>query len=66
MGETETGWGNPQPFSGRSKFHYYDEDGRSLCHKWARLGGQPEVEEGMDDHSDNCAECKRRKAKLDA
>ena len=24
----------------------------------------PEVEEGMDDHADNCAECKRRKAKL--
>lgn len=63
--ETETGWGNPKPFSTRSKFHYYGEDGRSLCGKWFRFAGQPEVEEGMDEHSDNCAECKRKKVKRD-
>lgn len=63
---SETGWGNPLPFDHRSKFHYYDEDGRSLCGKWARVGISPSVEEGMDDHSDNCAECKRKKAARDA
>jgi hypothetical protein len=65
-GMVEIGWGNPRPFDTRSKFHFYAEDGRSLCGKWARFTGQPEVETGMDDHSDNCAKCKRRKAKVDA
>jgi hypothetical protein len=63
---TEQGWGNPSPFSRRSKFHYYGEDGRSLCGKWGRVAGLPEVEEGMDDHADNCVECRRRKAKCNA
>ena len=43
----DTGWGNPRPFSGTSKFHYFGEDSRSLCGKWLRLGGAPEVEEGV-------------------
>lgn len=60
----DTGWGNPRPFDSRSKFHYYGEDGRSLCGRYGRIAGQPEVEQGMDDHSDNCAECKRRKVAL--
>lgn len=59
----EVGWGNPSPFSARSKWHYFGEDGRSLCGKWGRFAGQPQVEEGRDDHADNCAECKRRRAK---
>lgn len=62
----DTGWGNPNPFRSTSKFHYYGEDGRSLCGKWGRIAGQPTVEEGMDDHRHNCADCKRRKAKLNA
>lgn len=61
--ELDEGWGNPQPFSARTKFHYYGSDGTALCGKWARLAGQPTVEQGMDDHRDNCAECKRRLAK---
>lgn len=62
----QQGWGNPHPFSTRAKFHYYGEDGRSLCGKWGRVGDQPEVEQGMDDHTDNCAACKRKLAKAGA
>jgi hypothetical protein len=60
-----TGWWNPRPFAANAKFHYVGEDGRTLCGKWAYMG-LGEVEEGQDDHKDNCAECKRRKAKLSA
>lgn len=53
------------------KWHYTedaDSDGRSLCGRWARnpFAGNVElpVVEGNDDASENCAECKRKKAKL--
>ncbi len=59
----ETGWGNPRPFDPRSKFHYFADNGMALCGKWARFAGSPEVEEGNDDHKDNCAACKKVIAK---
>lgn len=59
----DTGWGNPRPLDSRSKFHYYGADGRSLCGRYGRVAHLPEVEEGMDDHHDNCAACKRAKLK---
>lgn len=62
---TEQGWGNPNPFSSRTKFHYYGSDGRSLCGRYLRFAGRPELEEGMDDHSDNCATCRRKKKARD-
>jgi hypothetical protein len=62
----ETGWGNPDPYRTTSKFHYFDEDGRSLCGKWGRALGHPTVEEGMDVHVDNCAACQRKKLALNA
>lgn len=52
-----TGWANPRPFAGNGKFHYFDE-GRSLCRKWMKLGG--EFEDDKDDHPDNCATCKKK------
>jgi len=62
----ETGWGNPRPFDTRSKFHYFSGEGMALCGKWARFAGSPTVEEGMDDHKDNCAACKKAIAKYRA
>ena len=62
---TKTGWWNPDPFRSTSKFHYVDKSGRSLCRKWGYIG-RGLVEEGMDDHADNCAACKKAKLKLDA
>jgi hypothetical protein len=64
--KSETGWGNPEPFRSTSKFHYYDEDQRSLCGKWGRVAGLPTVEEGMDEHADNCAACKKKKLALNS
>jgi len=56
---TERGWGNP---SSSKKWHYFVQgDSRSLCGKWAYLGPR---EEGNDGSPDNCAECKKRKAKM--
>lgn len=60
-----TGWWNPDPFRRTSKFHYVAEDGRTLCRKWGYMG-RGLVEEGKDDHADNCAACKKAKAKLNA
>ena len=54
------GWGNPEPFKTRSKFHFYAADGRSLCGRWGRLFEQPEVEDTNDNHLDNCAACKKK------
>jgi hypothetical protein len=56
------GWWNPQPYSSRSKFHYVGTDSRSLCGKWARIDGC--IEDGLDDHPDNCAACRRKLVRL--
>lgn len=63
--QTKTGWWNPDPMSGRkrSTFHYIGEDRRSLCGKWAYLG-YGEIEEGNDNHHENCASCKKKKAAI--
>lgn len=54
------GWWNPNPYSSRKPvFHYIGEDGRALCGKWLYLDGT--LEEGNDNHSQNCAACKRKK-----
>lgn len=57
------GWGNPRPFNAKSKFHYF-VGGQSLCGKWGFFTG--DIEEGQDDHSDNCPDCRKKKAKRDA
>lgn len=56
------GWGNPRPYNANSKFHYF-KNGIALCGKWMQMPFL-ELEEGMDDHRDNCAQCKKLKAKL--
>lgn len=59
---TEEGWWNPRPFSSASRFHYV-RAGRSLCGKWARLFGAGSVEQGNDEHTENCAACRKRLAR---
>ncbi len=54
-----TGWAFP--FNLR-KAHYFNGDIRSLCGRVMYLGSA--FEQGNDESRDNCAECKRRKAKL--
>ena len=65
MADSKTGWWNPDPFRNSSKFHYVTATGRTLCGKWAYLG-KGELEKGRDDHSDNCAGCRRKKLALNA
>jgi hypothetical protein len=56
------GWSRP-PIS--KKYHWFDSgEWQSLCGRYGYAGG--EREEGMDDHPDNCAECKKRAAKRKA
>jgi len=57
------GWWNPRPFDTRSKFHYADHSGRSLCGRYGAIGVDV-FEYGKDDHRDNCVACKRRIAAL--
>ena len=59
-----TGWWNPEPWRSTSKFHYVGLDGRSLCGRWGYLAG--DIEEGKDDHPDNCAACRKKKAARNA
>ena len=59
-----TGWWNPEPMRSTSKFHYIGLDGRALCGRWAYLRG--DIEEGKDDHPDNCAACRRKKLAMNA
>ena len=59
-----TGWWNPKPFRSTSKFHYIGQDGRALCGRWAYLRG--DIEEGRDEHPDNCAACRRKKLSRNA
>lgn len=59
----EQGWGDPDPFRSSSKYHFFGKDGRSLCGKYGRLLGLPEVFDENDESADNCAACKKKIAK---
>lgn len=61
------GWWNPRPYSTRRAgvFHYVTETGRTLCGKWAYIG-VGDVEEGHDDHGNNCSACRKKKLALNA
>lgn len=63
---SKTGWWNPSPFSMQRKvtFHYVTADGRTLCCRWAYMG-EGLVEEGKDDHKENCKTCVKKKQSLD-
>lgn len=56
----QTGWWNPTPFRSNARFHYVTTSGRTLCGKWLYMG-IGDVEEGRDEHSENCATCKKKK-----
>ena len=62
----DEGWSSLGRRSAKAKWHYF-RDGRSLCGKrtippW--WGDHPSLSRGFDDSPDNCAECKRRRAKM--
>jgi hypothetical protein len=57
-GVAKEGWALPG-FS--RKWHYFRKDGPSLCGKVGFYFGARE--QGNDDSKDNCAECRKRKAK---
>jgi hypothetical protein len=44
-----------------SKWHYFGDDGRSLCGRWATFDKKPEnFEQGADSSSDNCVACAKK------
>lgn len=57
--EQTPGWGLP----GASKKWHYFHAGRSLCLRWMYFG---DTQPGNDGSPDNCAECRKRKAKHEA
>ena len=65
MSKSKTGWWNPEPFSNKRKhtFHYVADNGITLCKKWGYLG-TGDLEEGNDEHSENCKTCSKKKMKL--
>jgi hypothetical protein len=54
------------PFAGSRKWHYFREEGRSLCGNYALLVKTPEAnpEQGKDDSPDNCSACRKKLKKL--
>jgi hypothetical protein len=52
------GWGY---ISNSRKWHYYTDDGRSLCRKFMKFS-KADLEQGGDGSPDNCVECRRRLA----
>lgn len=47
-----------------AKAHYFSEDGRSLCGRWAFFSPDPDSQEFLES-SDNCKVCvKKRRARL--
>ncbi len=59
--QEHTGWGKPGS-SRNQKWHYFNNESTSLCRKWGFFWGY--VEQGNDENSDNCAECKRKLKRL--
>lgn len=53
------GWGKPTATA--RKYHYFGDDFRSLCGNYGWLGSRDELEDEYDDHSENCASCKRKR-----
>ena len=45
------------------KWHYFADNGKSLCGKWM-VFTVPKDADQEDDHSENCAECKRKLKKI--
>ena len=41
------------------KWHFFDEDGRSLCGKWLTFANPELFEDEQHDHPENCAACRR-------
>ncbi len=57
QGTSKTGWWNPNPAFGTSRWHYIGANGRSLCGRWQYFAG--ELEQGQDDSPDHCKSCRK-------
>ena len=44
---------------GSPKWHFIQDDGRSLCGRWW-MPGNPELEQGNDTSPDNCVTCRKK------
>ncbi len=53
---SKTGWWTPTPNRRNAKFHYIADDAFSLCKRWIYINGY--IEEGRDDHPNNCKPCR--------
>lgn len=54
--QRKEGWGSVPNVS--RKWHYFAEDGRSLCRRFLAL--HRNFEQGNDGSPDNCAACRRK------
>ena len=54
--ERKTGWGW---VIGSRKWHYFDEEGYSLCKKWYKFTDGA-LEQGNDNSPDNCSMCRKK------
>jgi hypothetical protein len=45
-----------------TKWHFFNDDGRSLCGRWMTLGRIGEL--GNDDSPDDCAACRKKVKRL--
>lgn len=55
------GWGLPR---GSRKWHYFKEDGMSLCNKFGFYRG--DKKQGNDESNDNCTACKKALRRIKA
>lgn len=53
--KTATGW---NWIVGSRKWHWFGQDGVSLCRKWM-IFSNADAQEGNDESVDNCTACKR-------
>ena len=49
-----------------TRWHWFAEDGRSLCKNYLIMGGNEDAKHGNDNSPDNCAECRRQLKKRPA
>jgi hypothetical protein len=61
MSTIKEGWGYLQNV-GSNKWHYFKDDGRSLCGRFMNLSSR--LEQGNDESPDNCAACRKKRLSM--
>lgn len=62
MSVNKQGWASP---INTRKYHYFDENNMSLCHRYF-IFGTVIKDDTMDDHPDNCKACSKIRARQKA